>query len=268
MPDTIPSLNRTVSEINRQYGANTIGTLDKMPSLQMERILTEIPSFDDAVGGGLPFGRLVEFFGIPSSGKSLISLVAIGKAQKKGLNCIYMDAENSFDPIFAQKLGVDTDKLVVTQITTGEDVIDVICKLLDSQPGIIVLDSVAAIVPRKEMEVDMDQATMALKARLLSRGLAKVNALNKKTLIIFINQLRSTLTMYGAPSTTPGGRALPHFSSVRVEVKQGDKINKDNKKTGDVIGHVVQFLVKKNKTAAPFKQGNFKFFYEDVRIEA
>lgn len=262
-----PSLKRVLAEINKQWGPNTIGTVSTMENIKLERLSSGIPILDTALGGGFPLGRVIELYGIPASGKSLIGLSTIASAQKQNLECVYVDCENVFDPEFAKKLGVDVEKLVITQLSVGEDTIDLLAKLLKAEPSVIVIDSVAAMIARSELEEPMEQQFMALKARLLSRGLAKLTALNKKTLIFFINQVRSTLQMYGAPTTTTGGRALGFYASIRVEVKQGDKLTVDNKKTGDIIGQMIQFRITKNKTAPPYKQGSFRFWYEEARIE-
>jgi len=262
-----PSLNRVLAEINKKAGEQVIGRISDLRSLDIERIPTGISSLDDALGGGFPMRRMVELYGLPSGGKSLISLLAIKSAQEKGLDCIYVDVEDSFDPVWASKVGVDVDKLVVAQSSVGEDIMDMLCKLLDAQPAVIVVDSVAAMIPRVEQEESVEKATMALKARLMSRGLAKLTSLNKNTMFIFINQLRSTLAMWGPQSTTTGGRALGHYASIRVEVKKGDPIHEEDKKTKPIIGQIVNFNVTKNKTAPPYKFGSFKFWYEDCRIE-
>jgi len=262
-----PSLNRIIAEINKKNGDQVIGRIKDFTTLDIERIPTGVKQLDDALGGGFPKRRIIELYGLPSGGKSLISLLLVKKAQEQGLECIYMDVEDSFDPKWAKKLGIDTDKLVIAQSTVGEDTLEMVCKLLEAQPGVIIIDSVAAMVPRVEQEEDLEKPTMALKARLMSRGLAKINSLNKNTLIVFINQLRSILAMYGPPTTTPGGRALGHFASIRIEVKKGEMLRVDDKKTTPIIGQMVNFNITKNKTAAPFKLGNFKFFYEDCRIE-
>lgn len=263
----LPSLARIIAEINKRNGEQIIGRIKDFKTLEVERIPTDIKQLDDALGGGFPKRRIIELYGLPSGGKSLISLLLVKKAQQMGLECVYLDVEDSFDPTWAQKLGVDTDKLVLAQSTIGEDTLEMVCKLLEARPGVIVVDSVAAMVPRVEVEEAIEKPTMALKARMMSRGLAKINSLNKETLIVFINQLRSTLAMYGPPTTTPGGRALGHFASIRIEVKKGDQLHVEDKKTKPVIGQVVNFNVTKNKTAPPFKVGSFKLFYEDCKIE-
>lgn len=265
--DKPPSLNRIIAEINKKHGGTVIGTASTMDNVKIERISTGVESLNIALGGGFPLGRMVEMFGLPSAGKSVISLLTIKQAQNLGLSCIILDVEKSFDVEFAKQFGIDTNKLVVVNLSIGEEIIDTVAKLLSSQPGIIVIDSVAAMVPKEEMEKSAEENTMALKARLMSRGLAKLNALNTKTLIIWINQLRSTLVMYGAPTTTTGGRALGHYASVRLDVKQGDKITVDGKKTSEVIGQIIQVRCVKNKTAQPYKQCAFKFFYDSARIE-
>lgn len=263
----VPSLNRVLAEINKKAGEQVIGRLKDFPTMNIERLETGIESVDKALGGGFPMRRIIELYGLPSGGKSLISLLAIRAAQARGLDCIYVDVEDSFDPKWAVSLGVDVEKLVVAQSSVGEDIMDMLCKLLDAQPAVIVVDSVAAMIPRVEQEESVEKPTMALKARLMSRGLAKLTSLNKNTMIIFINQLRATLAMWGAQTTTTGGRSLGHYASVRMEVKKGDALHIEDKKTKPIIGQMVNFNVTKNKTAPPFQLGSFKFFYDDCRIE-
>lgn len=262
-----PSINRIIAQINKDFGENVIGRLPDMENIKVDRISSGVPKLDEALGGGFPMRRIVELYGIQSGGKSLISMFTIREAQKRGLDTVYIDAEDTFDPVFAEKLGVDTKKMILAQSSVGEDALDLVIRLLKARPAVIVIDSVAALITRAEMEEDIDKAFMAPKARLMSRALAKINALNENTLIIFVNQLRATMAMYGPPTTTTGGRALPHYASIRVEVKKADQIHKDDKKTAEVIGQIVGFNVIKNKTAAPYKTGSFKFFYDDAHIE-
>lgn len=267
--DNPPSLNRIIAELNKKHGETVIGRIGDMQSIETTRIPSGIPNLDEAVGGGFPTGRIVEFYGLQSSGKSLIAQRLMAEAQKLGLEVIYVDAESSFDPKFAQLLGVDSNKVALVQAGVGEDIIDIICKLLEAEPGVIVIDSVAAMITRDELEESVEKVFMAPKARLMSKGLPKLNALNKKTLIIFINQVRKAVSTWGpASNTTTGGMSLGFYSSIRLEVKKDrELLYADGKKSGEVIGQIVQFKVVKNKTAQPFKEGSFKFFYNDGHIE-
>lgn len=260
----VPSLNRIIAQINKKAGETVIGRLGDMENITAERIPTGVEIFDKALGGGFPAGRMVELYGLPSSGKSLISQLAIAQAQKRGEECVYVDAEGSFDPSFAKLLGVDTDKIALMQIGVGEDIFDTLAEILKAEPGVIVVDSVAALVTRAEMEDSVEKAEMASKARLMSKALRKINALNKKTLIIFINQLRQGIATWGpAPKVTTGGMALGFYSSVRIEVKRDKELlYEDGKKSGEVVGQIVQFHVTKNKTAKPYQVGSFKFFFD------
>lgn len=257
-----PSLNRVIAEINKKAQENVVGRVPDMPTMTVERLTTSVPQLDDALGGGLPKGRIIELYGQPSAGKSLISLFAIREAQKKGLDCIYLDCEDSFDPEWAESLGVDLKKLVLSQSSVGEDTLEMVLKLLKAKPAIIVIDSVAAMVTRAELEEPIEKAFMAPKARLMSKALAILNSQNKGTTIIFINQLRNTMSMYGPQFTTPGGQALKFYCSVRIEIKKTEDIHEEGKKTLPVIGQVVGFKITKNKTAPPFKTGSFKFLYD------
>lgn len=274
MPKTeeaiIPTLARTVQELNRKYGANTIGQATKMEHLQIGRIPTGIASLDEGLGGGLPIGRMVELYGPEHSGKSLISLLTVASAQKMGKDIVYVDVEGSFDAKWATMLGVDVSKVFVTQIGVAEDIIDMLAKLLESRPGVIVIDSVAAMIPREELEKGADENTMAIKARLMSRGLAKLNVLNKEssTLMIWVNQLRSTLAMFGNPITTPGGMALKHWASIRAEIRRDSQLLTESGKKTDknYIGQTVNWKIVKNKTATPYKLGSFRYMF-DGRIE-
>jgi recombination protein RecA len=260
-------IDLVIAQINKTYGKNIIGPINTLKDIAVERIPTGIKKLDKILGGGFLQGRMVELFGLPAAGKSVISLITIKQFQDKGLSCILIDAEKSFDAEFAKKFGVDTDKLIIVNLSVGEEIVDTIAKLLSSKPGIIVIDSVAAMVPKEEMAKSAEENTMALKARIMSKGLAKLNALNKKSLIVWINQMRSTLSLFGAKSTTTGGRALGHFASIRLKVWQGEKLTVDNKKTGDVIGQIIQINCEKNKTAQPYGKCSFKFYYNPVKIE-
>lgn len=259
-----PSLNRIIAQINKKAGETVIGRLGDMKNIAEVRIPTGVEGLDKAVGGGFPVGRMIELYGLPSSGKSLISQLLIAQAQKMGGECVYVDAEGSFDPVFAQSLGVDTDKLALVQTGIGEDIIDTVAEVLKAEPMIIVIDSVGAMITRTESEESVEKVFMAPKARMMSKGLPKLTALNKKTLIIFINQLRKSLNTWGpASNTTTGGMSLGFYASVRVEVKRDKELlYEGGKKSGEVIGQIVQFHVTKNKTAAPYKVGSFKFYFD------
>lgn len=262
-----PSLSRVIAELNKKAGETIIGRFPDMPTLALQRLETGVPILDDALGGGFPRGRVVELYGQPSAGKSLISMFAVREAQKKGLDCIYIDAEDTFDPEWATKLGVDVKKLVISQSSVGEDTMEMMLKLTKARPALIIVDSVAALVTQAELEQDISKAFMAPKARLMSKALAIINSQNKETCLIFINQLRATMSLYGPQFITPGGNSLKFYSSIRVEVKKTEDIHQEGKKTLPIIGQVVGFKVTKNKTAPPFTTGSFKLFYADGQVK-
>lgn len=261
-------LKSLINTINKAFGEGTLSFVKDLKITEVDRTPSGSLFLDWALGStksgkaGLPFGRMIELYGSPSSGKSLISMKAIAESQKLGLSCAYLDVEKAFDKDFAQKIGIDIDKLVLTQVTTGEKAMDIACELLRSKEiDIMVIDSVASLVPKDELEQTLEKATMAQTARLMSKALRKLTALNEKTVIIFINQLRTNPNAsYGAnPEYTPGGKALGFYSSIRVEIRRGDWIV-DSKKQR--IGQVIKFKVVKNKTAPPYKDGYFKFLYD------
>lgn len=264
----VKDISRVIASINRKAGRKVIGKMSTMTDLNVERISSGVEVLDTALGGGFPTRRVTEIYGIPSSGKSLISMLMVAQAQSDGKKCVLIDVEDAYDPVFAEKFGVNNDELIVANAFVGEEIINLINALLEAQPDVIIVDSIAAMVPNDEMiEEDSAKQHMTLKARLLSKAIPKINALNKKTAIIFINQIRSTLAMYGAPTTTPGGNAIGFYSSIRLEVKSNnsDKIYEGSKK-GDPIGQIINFRVIKNKTFAPGKQGSFKFFYDTCEV--
>lgn len=258
------TLNRVIAAINKKAGETVIGRLGDMQNVATKRYVTGVKKLDEAMGGGFPEGRMVELYGLPSSGKSLIAQLVIANAQKDGGECVYVDAEGSFDPKFAKLLGVDTDKLALVQMGIGEDIIDTIVQVLRAQPAVIVVDSVGAMITRDEFQESVEKVFMAPKARLMSKGLPKITAANKKTLIIFINQLRQVITTWGGGgTTTPGGMALGFYASVRVQIKKDKDMLYEGPKTGhDPIGQIVQFNITKNKTAPPHRTGSFKFFFD------
>lgn len=269
MPDVSPSILSVVQSANKKYGKNTIGTSENMEILDIDRIPTGITKLDTGLGGGFPRGQFVELYGPYSSGKSLISLLTIAQAQKQGLECVYFDIEGSYDEIWAESLGVDIKKLYVTQIDVGEEIVDLVCKLLDAHPGILVIDSIAAITTLSEVEKDTDSHFIAPLARLLSYGLKRIKHHNKNTLIILVNQIREKITNFGSIPYSPGGNAILHYPSVRLEVKRDtDFITESGKKLDkNIIGQVCNWRVMKNKSAPPRKFGSFRYFYEGNKIE-
>lgn len=265
---TPPTLNMVMAQINKTANETVVQRLGKMERIDTERISTGVKKLDDALGGGFPIGRMVEMFGLPASGKSLIAQLVIAQAQKKGGDCVFVDAEGAFDPIFAAKLGVNVEELALVQTGIGEDIIDIVAKLLKAEPMVVVIDSVGAMITRGEFEESVEKVFMAPKARLMSKGLPKLTALNRKTLIIFINQQRQIVTTWGGGGmTTTGGMALGFYSSVRLEVKRDRELLYEGaKKVSEVIGQTILFNVVKNKTAPPHRTGSFRFFF-DGRIE-
>jgi len=255
------NVEKVILRINKKFGENTIGKIGKMPTVKAERISSGSPYFDWAIGGGWPRGKTVELYGPYSSGKSLIALRTIAEAQKKDIECVYLDAENAFDPDFAKLLGVDPDKLVISQLSSGEGIFDIINMLLDSDVGLIVIDSVASLVPKYEEEESMEKQTIGLHARLMSKALRKITgrASKNKTLIIFVNQIREKIGGYGNPEITTGGRALGFYSSLRVEVRRGELLKEEKK----IIGQQVKFKVTKSKVGPPFRDGYFIFYHPD-----
>jgi len=252
-------LNKAILEINKKFGENTIGKITDMPTVKTERVSSGSPFLNWAIGSGWPLGRTVELYGPYSSGKSLIALRTVATAQKQGLKCVYLDSENAFDPIFASRIGVDINTLVISQVSAGEEVFDIVDALLESDVAIIVIDSVASLVPKYELEESIEKQTMALQARLMSKALRKITAkaAKNKTLIIFVNQIREKLNSYGNPEITSGGRALGFYASLRVEVRRGEWL-KDEKK---IIGQQVKFKVTKSKVCSPYRDGYFMFYH-------
>lgn len=252
------ALAAALGQIEKQFGKNSVMRMGDAPRTKIDVIPTGSLGLDAALGvGGLPRGRIVEIYGPESAGKTTLALSVIAEAQKMGATCAFVDAEHALDPVYAGKIGVNVDDLLVSQPDTGEQALEITDMLVRSNAvDVIIVDSVAALVPKAEIEGEMGDAHVGLQARLLSQALRKLtgNISNSKTLVIFINQLRMKIgVMFGNPETTTGGNALKFYSSVRLDIRASETI-----KDGEIaIGRRTKVKVVKNKVAAPFRVAEF-----------
>ncbi len=257
-------IEHTLKEIKSRFGDDAIMTLGQKPHVDINAISTGSIGLDAALGvGGLPRGRIVEVFGPESSGKTTLSLHVIAESQKQGGICAFIDAEHALDPEYAGRIGVKIDELLISQPDNGEQALEIVESLVRSgKLDVIVVDSVAALTPRDEIEGDMGAQHVGKQARLMSQALRKLTAIvaKSKTIVIFINQIRMQIgVMFGNPETTPGGKALKFYTSVRIDIRRIAQI----KKGEEVMGGRVRVKVVKNKVAAPFKQTEFDLMYNE-----
>jgi len=262
MSDRDRDLQSAIDDIRKSYGKGVVWRMNELPLESVPCFSTGILSLDEAIGaGGIPRGRITEIFGDESTGKTTLALQVVAEVQRQGGICVYVDAENALDLSLASRIGVDVDSMIISQPDTGEQGLDIVERFVQSGAvDLVVVDSVAALVPRSELEGDIGDSHVGLQARLMSQALRKMSGMVSKsgTAVIFINQIRMKIgVLFGSPETTSGGKALPFYSSLRIRLSGGEQI----KKGDQLVGRFVRAKCVKNKIAPPFRQASFRIYF-------